>query len=404
MEPLHGDSGERTGEAITCLKGDFTLMEWPPLALDPVIEDLLVRNVPIAFGLSGGVDGATACAYTLQALKERGYTGPCIGIHSHLGRIEHTDSLPACQRLCNQLGLELVVVQRLAGDMMDRWLQRWNDNVARYTALLCVKLILPWSTAAMRFCTAELKTALIGRELVQRYHMQTILSVIGIRWDESPKRAKTPIWSPQVKLESKTFATTGYNWHPILPWTKEQCFAYHQARGLHVHEAYSKWGMSRVSCVFCILARFADLVSATKNPDYHEIYRELVWLEIISTYSFQPDQWLGDIAPALLPEDMRDGLARAKGKAKMREAAERRIPGELLYTRNWPTSVPTWDQAALLSEVRQSVAEIMGLSISYTDPEAVRGRYAELFEEKTRRDEELVRVEKRRAARTVAVV
>lgn len=223
-------------------KGDMTAMTWPTLQTDPFIEDLLARNVPIAFGLSGGIDGATACAYTLDVLKKRGYTGKCIAIHSHLGRIEHTDSLPICQRLCEQLALPLVVVQRQAGDMMDRWLQRWNDNLARYRELLCVKLILPWSTAAMRFCNAELKTAILCRELVQMFSHQTILSVIGIRWDESPNRAKTPLWSPQAKLENKTLGTTGFNWHPILPWNKDQCFAYHDAYDLPVHEAYTKWG------------------------------------------------------------------------------------------------------------------------------------------------------------------
>ena len=41
------------------------------------------------------------------------------------------------------------------------WLSRWAANVARYANLECVKLILPWSTAAQRFCTAELKSAVI---------------------------------------------------------------------------------------------------------------------------------------------------------------------------------------------------------------------------------------------------
>lgn len=98
---------------------------------------------------------------------------------------------------------------------------------------------------------------------------------------------------------------------------------------------------------------------------------------------------------------MRDGIAEAKGKAQRRMAAEGRVPKELLYTRNWPTTIPTWDQAALLAEVRQTVAAIMGLSVNYTEPEAVRDRYAELFEERARRDEERARIEQRKASRSM---
>ena len=43
-----------------------------------------------------------------------------------------------------------IVVRRAAGDMMDRWLKRWSNNLARYVNLNCVKLILPWSTPSMR--------------------------------------------------------------------------------------------------------------------------------------------------------------------------------------------------------------------------------------------------------------
>ncbi len=56
------------------------------------------------------------------------------------------------------LGLELMVVRREAGDMMDRWLQRWRDNLARYATLRCVKVILPWSTPSMIGLPAKSKS------------------------------------------------------------------------------------------------------------------------------------------------------------------------------------------------------------------------------------------------------
>src|SRR5258708_9591154 len=175
-------------------------MSWPALAIDSTIEELLRKQSPVALSLSGGIDGATAAAYVFQDLKEKGYRGPIIGIHSHLGRVEHTDSQPQCQRLCDHLGIELVIVEREKGDMMDRWLQRWQDNLTRFTQLLCVKLILPWSTASMRFCSSELKASIICRYLISRFIQLDILNVLGIRLDESPNRATAPICAPQPKL------------------------------------------------------------------------------------------------------------------------------------------------------------------------------------------------------------
>jgi hypothetical protein len=125
------------------------------------------------------------------------------------------------------------------------------------------------------------------------------------------------IVSPQTKLVSKTFATTGFNYYPIHSWTKQQVFDSHQLCDFRTHEAYWKWGMSRVSCIFCILASLADLVAASKNSEHHDLYREMVWLEIISAFSFQPERWLGDIAPHLLPDEMKEGLAEAKRKAQL---------------------------------------------------------------------------------------
>jgi hypothetical protein len=47
----------------------------------------------------------------------------------------------------------LHTTRRAAGGMMERWEKRWSNNVTRYENLECVKLILPWSTPAMRYCT-----------------------------------------------------------------------------------------------------------------------------------------------------------------------------------------------------------------------------------------------------------
>src|SRR5438045_1668991 len=133
--------------------------------LTPEIKKLIAANAPIALGVSGGKDSCALAIATCEELDKLGHVGPRVLIHSDLGRVEWRDSLPTCERLAKFLGLELVVVRRGAGDMMDRWLKRWENNLARYTDLSCVKVILPWSTSSMRFCTSELKTAVICRDL-----------------------------------------------------------------------------------------------------------------------------------------------------------------------------------------------------------------------------------------------
>lgn len=349
------------------------------ILITPEIEQLIHDNAPVAIGVSGGKDSsATALALT-PYLDQLGHTGPRVLIHSDLGSVEWKDSLPTCERLAAHVGLELITVRRPAGDMLERWQTRWANNVARYANLECVKLILPWSTASMRFCTSELKTAIICRELTHRFPGQTILSVSGIRREESTKRKQAPIAKEQPKLSSATHNTRGWDWHPLLDWTKADVFALHERTGFPLHEAYRIYGSSRVSCAFCILGSQSDLLASTTCPDNADIYRAMVDLEITSTFSFQDAHWLGDAAPELLSERARQDLAMAKHRAAAREEVEALIPPHLLYTKGWPTVMPTLDEARLLCGIRQTVGTVVQLDVGYTRPGDLRARYAELM-------------------------
>lgn len=358
------------------------MYKMPALEVTPSILDALAAGAPIALGVSGGKD-STACALaTMAYLNDMGHTGPRLLIHSDLGRVEWKDSLPTCQRLADYLGLELVVVKRQAGDMMDRWLQRWRNNWARYALLECVKLVLPWSTPAMRFCTSELKTDIICRELIRMFPLQTILSVVGIRREESTNRAQAPVCSVQNKLTNKKAGTNGYNWNPLLAWTLNDVLACHQAYNFPLHEAYRVFNSSRVSCAFCILGSKHDLLASAGCADNHDIYKEQVGLEIISAFSFQSGKWLGDVAPWLLDASTLVRLEEAKKKAKAREELESTLPRHLLYTKGWPTDVPTLEEAKLLSTVRKGVSAIMDLPIQYAEPDEITERYRELIAKK----------------------
>jgi hypothetical protein len=81
------------------------------------------RKVPVFIGVSVGKD-SRAMAYRLcDYLDNRGHVRQRLLTHSDLGRAEWRQSLPVCESLAARLGVELVVVRRQAGDMMDRWLR-----------------------------------------------------------------------------------------------------------------------------------------------------------------------------------------------------------------------------------------------------------------------------------------
>lgn len=355
------------------------------LSIDTTVADLIANDAPVAMGVSGGKDSVAMAIRVVRHLDAVGHKGPRVLVHSDLGRVEWKDSLPSCERLAAALGLELIVVKRAAGDMMDRWLVRWSNNVERYANLECVRVILPWSTPSMRFCTSELKTAVICRELIRRFPGRTIVSASGIRREESSARAKAPTSKPQPKLSSKKHATSGVDWAPIADLTERDVWATLESAELAPHEAYSVFGMSRVSCAFCIMGSADDLVASASCPDNADVYREMVDLEIESGFAFQGGKWLADVAPDLLTADQRIGITDAKEGAAARSALEAEIPKHLLYTEGWPTVMPTDEEAAMLARVRTSVGAILGIPVKYATAAEVTARYAELMAAKEAR-------------------
>jgi 3'-phosphoadenosine 5'-phosphosulfate sulfotransferase (PAPS reductase)/FAD synthetase len=357
-----------------------------PIATTPEIDEHLAEDAPVAIGVSGGKDSCALAFALKDYLDSIGHRGPRLLVHSDLGRVEWADSLPTCRRLADATGMELVIVQRKAGGLMERWLGRWDNNVARYESLSCVKLILPWSTAAMRFCTSELKVDVICAELTDRFRGRTILSATGIRRDESGTRAKALVADRQAKLERSSRETLGFNWNPIIESTTPEVYAYLEAKGFPLHNAYTAHGSSRVSCRFCILASLADLKASAGCEENAPLYREMVALEIVSTFGFRSDRWLADIAPHLLSDEASDLVAISKVRAAERESAEAAIPKHLLYTKGWPTCIPTQAEARLLADVRHAVTSAVGLAPTFLDPDAIIARYEDLMREKLARE------------------
>jgi 3'-phosphoadenosine 5'-phosphosulfate sulfotransferase (PAPS reductase)/FAD synthetase len=352
----------------------------PPVAQTPEIDALLAAGAVCAIGVSGGRDSQACALATHEYLNAIGHTGPRVLIHADLGRVEWRDSLPVCERLAAYLNYELLIARRAAGDMLARWQGRWAANLGRYRQLECVKLVLPWSTPSMRFCTSELKSAPISSKLRKRFPGLPIVSATGVRREESAARQRMPVSAPMAKLERKK--APGFSWNPIIEWKAADVMAIVKRHNLALHEAYTIYGTSRVSCAYCIMSSEADMLAASTCMDNAGLYREMVALECESTFAFQGNRWLADVAPQLLFPEMRERVAAAKVSAIARQGAEARIPRHMLYSPGWPHVVPNQTDAELLADVRRDVALAVGIDIEYMTAGTIQERFEALIRAK----------------------
>lgn len=78
----------------------------------------------------------------------------------------------------------------------------------------------------------------------------------------------------------------GFDWHPILRWSRQGVLRFLEQSGFDLHEVYTQYGSSRVSCAFCILSSRRELAAAAKCADNVEVE-----LEARSIFSFQAGYW-----------------------------------------------------------------------------------------------------------------
>ena len=353
----------------------------PALAFESTVVAAIEAGAWVVFNLSGGKDSSAATFATIRHLDAIGHPRDRrLAIHADLGRAEWESTPAMVERIAGMAGLPLTVVRRRAGDLFDRWNQRFEAGKARYEALETYNLIGPWSNAGLRFCTSEGKAQPIGQALSRMLRGATIINVLGIRHDESEARARTPIGKEDYRFAAPGNAagTRMLMWHPIVAWSTTDVFAAHDALGIPLHEAYTAYGSSRLSCRYCVLQSLADQRAAATAPANAQALIELVRLEVRSTFSFQPTRWLGDVAPDLLPADLAAALARAKIDARDRRLRESSLPVDLRFKRGWPPRVPTMAEAHVIADVRALLLARHELANHFPRPHDVIARFAEL--------------------------
>jgi 3'-phosphoadenosine 5'-phosphosulfate sulfotransferase (PAPS reductase)/FAD synthetase len=159
------------------------------------------------------------------------------------------------------------------------------DVVSAYAEPTCTPYMLPdISDGAMvrkireragfparlqRWCTKELKLHPL-RAYCDEIEATgaTVVTVTGIRADESEKRAA------MAELEDdETWG--GWMWRPILAWSVEDVLAIHHRYGIEVNPLYRR-GHSRVGCYPCIMSNKTDIrLVAEYAPERIDLIREL---------------------------------------------------------------------------------------------------------------------------------
>ena len=134
-------------------------------------------------------------------------------------------------------------------------------------------------SASVRWCTSSTKRGPIERELrryVKAYPQfgGRLVNAMGMCAEESAARASKLPW--KCSDRNSKAGRSWYDWLPIFGLTQHQVFGVIYAAGQSPHPAYGM-GMSRLSCVFCIMASRADLRTAARLQP--ALYRRYVRLE-----------------------------------------------------------------------------------------------------------------------------
>jgi 3'-phosphoadenosine 5'-phosphosulfate sulfotransferase (PAPS reductase)/FAD synthetase len=168
--------------------------------------------------------------------------------------------------------------------ILEKWPQEGipADVVARAAALnqpsgnvyldLCI-LKGRFPSRMVQFCTQELKEIPITEQIIfPALRNGPVLQWIGIRAEESLKRAKDPRYN---KHDNGSWL-----WRPLLHWKLEDVWAIHRRHGLEPNKLYAN-GMGRVGCMPCINCGKNELREiATRFPEHIQRIQE--WETIVA--------------------------------------------------------------------------------------------------------------------------
>jgi len=181
-------------------------------------------------------------------------------VHATLGEFEWPGALEHAQQGADRFDLPFVVARatKTFFEMVER---RYESDKTRPC----------WPSSSTRQCTSDLKRGPIERE-IRGWGVKQIVSCMGIRAAESPKRSKLdPL---KFSGRNSRAGREWWDWLPIFDLSTDEVFRTIADAGEEPHYAY-KLGNKRLSCLFCILASRGDLQNAARHhPDMYRQYVE----------------------------------------------------------------------------------------------------------------------------------
>lgn len=252
------------------------------------IEQGLSMGAALAISISGGKDSQALLNSAVAEYSRRYWPGAVFAIHAHLGRAEWSQTLSHCRKIARDAGVELIIVRRSQGDLVDRWRDRMKKLEGTGKPF--------WSSAMNRYCTSDLKRGPIEKHL---RHFSLVVSAEGIRAEESPNRAKQPVLAVRESITAQRLrglvpcealeqweqqGRLALTWNPIHHWSKEAVWEacgttledlerrrklYRSGdtdaaqEGWPAHPAYV-FGNQRLSCTLCVLASRNDLLNGAR--------------------------------------------------------------------------------------------------------------------------------------------
>jgi 3'-phosphoadenosine 5'-phosphosulfate sulfotransferase (PAPS reductase)/FAD synthetase len=244
----------------------------------------------LVLGSSAGKDSQCAQDFTAELAADAGVMDRLVVVHCDLGRSEWPGTLELARDHAAAYGLRFEVVHRR------------TRTGERQTLLERIEARGMFPDRQNRYCTSEFKTG-PGSTLFTRLAAESraagivdrpvrLLSILGMRAEESPERAKMLPFRhdggptcvcdacqavPELERPKGRSNTRKHIdiWLPIHSWNSAQVFERCGRAPTLLHPAYAL-GFPRASCVFCVLGSKSALIRACQlMPELAEEYAAL---------------------------------------------------------------------------------------------------------------------------------
>lgn len=244
--------------------------------------------------ISGGKD--STATYLLAIMRGKPFRAVWADTgHEHPATVEYIQRLPeraggppierVAARFESQIERKRASVKKkwaesgMPADRIDRALEALTPTGNPFLDLCLWKGRFP--SFGAQFCTEELKANPIQDQvLVPAMERGTVIQWLGVRRQESKRRAETPAIRRVRWQDPKS---TLIYFYPVRHWSWQNIFALHRHHGVPVNPLYEE-GASRVGCWPCINARKSELAMIGRiDPDV--IAKLLEWEAMVADAS-----------------------------------------------------------------------------------------------------------------------